>query len=223
MVVVLPLPVVGVLPLVVVVVDWLDADAGGLRKSDAEVAHPVFVDLEDGDIDDDLGAGAVKVVQQLLCEKKLVRGSAHDDGVLAGDKVDLDAGVEEVADGDDELVGVILRSGVGEVEGLDGLLVEVGALGAGVLGDEDGVGGDGLVEGAGDGADDAEGVGPANVGQIDGNALGGVVGIEEDVEAGGFADGLVDDLDVLDHVDGGDGFVGERLELDGAGDGADGG
>ena len=91
-------------------------------------------------------------------------------------------------------------AGVGEIEGLDGLLVEVGALGAGVLGDEDGVGGDGLVEGAGEGADDAEGVGPADVGEVDGNALGGVVGIEEDVEAGRFADGLVDDLDVLDHV-----------------------
>ena len=90
-------------------------------------------------------------------------------------------------------------------------------------GDEDGVGGDGLVEGAGEGADDAKGVGPADVGEVDGNALGGVVGIEEDVEAGRFADGLIDDLDVFDHVDCGDGVVGERLEFNGAGDGADAG
>ncbi len=44
----------------------------------------------------------------------------------------------------------LLLSGVGEVEGLDGQLVEIGALGAVVLRDEDGVGGDGLVEGAGE-------------------------------------------------------------------------
>ncbi len=192
-----------------------------MRQRDAEVALDVAVDFEDGDVDDDFGAGAVEVVQELLREEQLIGRGAHDDGVLAGNEIDLDAGIEQVADGDDDFVGVVLLAGVGEIEGLDGLLVEVGALGAGVLGDEDGVGGDGLVEGAGEGADDAEGVGPADVGEVDGNALGGVVGIEEDVEAGGFADGLVDDLDVLDHVDGRDGIVGERLEFNGAGDGAD--
>src|SRR5207253_8269170 len=36
-------------------------------------------------------------------------------------------------------------------------------------------------------------------------------------------DGLVDDLDIFDHVNGRDGFVGEGLELNRAGDGADGG
>ena len=35
-----------------------------------------------------------------------------------------------------------------------------------------------------------------------------------------FADGLIDDLDVFDGVDG-DGIVGDGLELDGTGDGAD--
>ena len=56
-----------------------------------------------------------------------------------------------------------------------------------------------------------------DVGEIDGDALGGVVGIEEDVEAGGLADGLIDDLDVFDHVQG-DGIVRDGLELDGPGD-----
>ena len=41
----------------------------------------------------------------------------------------------------------------------------------------------------------------ADIGEVDRDALGGVVGIEEDVEAGGLADGLIDDFDVLDHVD----------------------
>ena len=83
-------------------------------------------------------------------------------------------------------------------------VVEIAALGAVVLCDEDGVRGDGLVEGAGGDADDAQGVGERDVGEVDGDALGGVVGVEEDVETRGLADGLIDDLDVFDHVDGGD-------------------
>jgi len=51
------------------------------------------------------------------------------------------------------------------------LLVEVGALLARVLGDEDGVAGDGLVEGAGDGADDTQSVGEGDVGEVDGMRL----------------------------------------------------
>ena len=58
----------------------------GLRQGDAEVALDVLVDLEDGDVDDDFGAGTVEVVQQLLREEQLVRRGAHDDGVLAGDE-----------------------------------------------------------------------------------------------------------------------------------------
>ena len=135
-----------------------DADGGG--KRDPDIALDVAADLEDGDVDDDFGTGTVEIVQQLLGEEELVWRGAHDDGVLAGDEVDLDAGVEEITDGHDDFIGVVLLAGVGEVEGLDGLLVELGALGAGVLGDEDGVRGNGLIEGAGDGADDAQGIGP---------------------------------------------------------------
>ncbi len=160
----------------------------------------VAIDFKDGDIDYDFGPGAVEVVQHLLRDEQLVRRSAHDDGVLAGNDIDLDAGIEQIANGHDELVGVVGLAGVGEVEGLYGLLVEVGTLGAGVLRDEDGVGGDGLVKSAGEGADDAQSVGPTDVGEINRNALGGVVGIEEHVDPGCLADGLIDDLDVLDHV-----------------------
>jgi len=135
--------------------DWPRSNGDGLRKGDSDVAHLVATDLEDGDVDDDFGAGTVEVVEQLLCEEQLIRRRAHDDGVLAGDEIDLDARVEKVADGDDDFVGIVLRSSVGEVEGLDGLLIKIGAFGARVLGHKDGVGGDGLVEGAGEGADDA--------------------------------------------------------------------
>ena len=78
------------------------------RQGDAEVADLVAVDFEDGDVDDDFGTGAVEVVDQLLREQELVGGGAHDDGVLAGDEVDLDAGIEQVAEGGDDLVGVVL-------------------------------------------------------------------------------------------------------------------
>ena len=46
------------------------ADCG---QSDAEVALDVLVDLEDGDVDDDFGAGTVEVVQQLLREEQARR------------------------------------------------------------------------------------------------------------------------------------------------------
>ena len=59
-----------------------------------------------------------------------------------------------------------------------------------------------------------------DVGEFDGDALGGVLGVEEDVEAGRLADGLVDVLGVLDHVEG-DGVVRDGLKGDGSGDGAD--
>ena len=54
-----------------------------------------------------------------------------------------------------------------------------------------------------------------------GNALGLIVGVEEDVQAGELADGLVDDLGVFDGLEG-DGLVRDGLKLDRAGDGVDG-
>ena len=61
-------------------------------------------------------------------------------------------------------------------------------------------------------ADDAQGVEQRDVGQVHLDALGGVVGIEEDVDAGGLADGLVDHLGVFGHVQG-ERLVGEQLQL----------
>ena len=81
-------------------------------------------------------------------------------------------------------------------------------------GDEDGVGGDGPPEGVGHGADDAQRVQERNVVEVDLDALGGVVGIEEHIDAGGLADGLVDDLGVLGHVQR-ERLVRDGLELDG--------
>ena len=205
---------------VVVVLEACGVRVMRLGEGDAEVADLVAVDFEDGDIDDDLGAGAVEIVDDLLREEKLVGRGAEDERVLRRDGVDLDGGVEDVADGGEDLVEVVGLRDVGEVEGLDGELVEVGALLAVVGGDEDGVRGDGLVEGSGEGADDAEGVHPGDVGELDGDALGLVVGVEEDVEAGRLADGAVDGLGVFDGVEG-DGILRDGLKLDGAGDGVD--
>ena len=105
-VVVLPVPVLGAAGGRRVGVG-LRGEADGLRQVMPRLRSSL-VDFEDGDIDDDLGTGAVEIVQELLREEQLVRGGAHDDGVLAGDEVDLDAGVEQVADGDDDFVGVVL-------------------------------------------------------------------------------------------------------------------
>ncbi len=103
----MPLPFVGVEPLDVVVV----GEACGVMVMDCGRVMPrlrtlVAVDLEDGDVDDDLRAGAVEVVHELLREEKLVGRGAQDDGVLAGDERDLDAGIEQVADSGEDFVGV---------------------------------------------------------------------------------------------------------------------
>ena len=178
---------------------------------DAESALPVLADFHDGDVDDDFGARLVEIVDEFLRQQKFVGRAAHDDGVLAGDAVDFGAG-EYVAQGGLHVVEVVLLPGVGEIEGLDGLLVEFGALDARVLGDKDSVGGDWPPEGAGHGANDAQGVQERDVVEVDLDALGVVVGIEEDVDAGGLADGLVDDLGVFGHVQG-EGLVGDGLEV----------
>ena len=73
-------------------------------------------------------------------------------------------------------------------------------LARGVLGHKDGVGGDGPPEGIRHGAHNAQRVEQRDVGEVDLDALGGVIGIEEHIDAGGLANGLVDDLGVLIHV-----------------------
>ncbi len=79
-----------------------------LGQRDAEVADLVAADFEHGDVDDDFRPGAVEIVDELFREDELVGRGAQDDGVLAGDEEDLDAGVEQVAQRDEDFVGVVL-------------------------------------------------------------------------------------------------------------------
>ena len=74
-----------------------DADAAGPR--DAERPLPVLAYLEDGDVDDNLAARLVQVVNELLREEKLVGRGTHDDGVLALHAVDLGIGQYVTAPG----------------------------------------------------------------------------------------------------------------------------
>ena len=52
-----------------------------------------------------------------------------------------------------------------------------------------------------------------HIAQVHLDALGGVIGVEEHVDPGRFADGLVNDLAVFRHMQG-ERFIGDRLELD---------
>ena len=187
------------------------ADAAG--PGDAQGPLPVLADLQDGDVHHHLGPRLVQVVDQLLRQQQFVGRAAHHDGVLAGDAVDLGVG-QHVAQGGLHVGQVVLLPGVGQIEGLHRLLVQLGALGAGVLGHKDRVVGDRPPEGVGDGAHDAQRVQQRDVVQVHLNALGGVVGVEEHVDAGGLADGLVDHLGVFGHVQR-QRLVGDRLELGG--------
>lgn len=189
-------------------------EANRLRQGETEVAHLVAIDFENRYIDHHFGAGSVKVVDELLGEEKLIWRGAHHDSVLTGNEINFSAGVEKVTNGSKNFVGIVLLTDVGEIKGLDSLLVEFGSFGAGVLGDEDGIAGDGLVKGIGDGADNAQGVRQSDIGEIDGDAFGGVVGVEENVESGQLSNGLIDDFGVFDRMES-DGVVRDWLELDG--------
>ncbi len=218
--VVVPVPVVE--PLVPVFVPLRRRGRGRRSQSerlgqrDAEVTNLVAVDRQDGDVDDDLWSCAVKVTQQLLSKQELVWRRAHHNRVLRGHEIDLDAGIKQVADRRQDLVGIVLLTCIGEIEGLHGKIVKIGSIGTGVLRDEDGIRRDRLIEGARLDAHDAKSVRKRHVRQVDRDALGGVLRIEEDVQAGELADRLVDVSCVLYRVDG-DRIIRDRLQRDRSG------
>ena len=69
-----------------------------------------------------------------------------------------------------------------------------------------------MPESAGNGAQDAQCIEQRDIRQIDLDALGGVFGIEEHIDARRLAHGLIDDLAVLGHVQR-DRFVRDGFEL----------
>ena len=122
---------VGVVVVVVVevaaVVGVVRVTDRGLRELNTDLPHHVLVDLKHGDIDDHLRARLVEVVDQLLRQQQFIRSGAHDDGVLAGNAVDLGVG-EHIAQRGRDVVQVVLLRGVREIEGLHRLLVQLGPL-----------------------------------------------------------------------------------------------
>ena len=172
---------------------------------------PVLAHFEHCDVDYDLAAGLVEVVDELLRQQELVGGATHDDGVLALHRKDLGSG-HEVADCGGDVIEVVLLPCVGQIEGLHGLLIQVAPLGGSVLGHEDGIAGDRTPEGIGHHAYDAQGVEQRNVVQVHVNAAGVEVGIEHDIDAGGLAHGLIHHLGVLGHMQG-ERLIRDRLEL----------
>ncbi len=86
-------------------------------------------------------------------------------------------------------------------------------LGGGIRGDEEGVGGDHLEEGAGLDAEDAQRIGQRGVDDVELDAAGGVLGVEDDIDASGLADGGVDVLGV-GHGMVGDGVIRCGFELE---------
>ena len=134
-------------------------------------------------------------------QQQFVGRTAHHDCILAGHAVDLGVG-HNVAQGGLHVVQVGLLPGVGQIESLHRLFIEIGALGAVVLGHEDRIGGHRAPESVGQGAHDAQRVHQRHVVQVHLNALRGKVRIEQDVHPGGSADGLVHHLGVFGHVQG---------------------
>ena len=186
-----------------------DGDVAG--PGNAEVLLPVLAQLQNRDVHHHLGTRLVQVVNQFLRQQQLVRRAANHDGVLAGDRVGLGIG-QHIANGGLHVGQVVLLPGVRQVEGLDRLLIQLGALGFGVLCDKNRVVGDRPPEGVRDGAHNAQRIHQRHAVQVHLNALRLKVGVKENIDSSGLADGLIDHLGVLLHVQG-HWLAGDRLEL----------
>ena len=175
------------------------AEAAG--PLNAQGAFPILAHLKNSHVDHNFGARLVEVADELLGEQQFVGRAAHHNGVLALHRVDLGLGIR-LRMAVLYVVEIVLLPGIGQVKGLNGLFVELGALGAGVGGHKDGVRGDRAPEGVGHGADDAQGIEQRHIGQLHRDALGVEVRVEEHVDAGGFSNGLVNQLCVFSVVKG---------------------
>ncbi len=160
----------------------------------AKCLLPVLADFKYGDIDHNFGARLIKIVDELLCQQQFVWRTAADDGVLTGYTVDLEVAGEHVAERGLNVVQIILLPGIGKVEGLHGLLVELGPLGTVILGNKNGVRSYGPPECVRKCAHNAQGIKQRRIIQVHLDSFGGVFRVEEDVDAGGLADGLIHNL-----------------------------
>ena len=68
----------------------------------------------------------VQILDEFFSDGNLVLRRVHDNGVLCRHQINLDAGVDHVADRDENFVGVIQLHGVGEIERFVDLIAGVG-------------------------------------------------------------------------------------------------
>ncbi len=120
--------------------------AKAARPRDAQRAFPVLAHFKYGDVDHDFAARLVEIVDELLRQQQFVGRGAHHDGVLALHAVDLGVG-HHVAQRGLHIIQIVLLPGIGQIEGLHRLLIQLLALGPRVLRHKDGVAGDGPPEG----------------------------------------------------------------------------
>ena len=171
------------------------AQAGGSTRGDAggELARKILVYLDDDQVDEDLGLGLIEVQNDLFSEVHLVAGAADDERVLRIDGEDQ-AEVAHRAHRGHDLLQLGGRGDVGQVEDARDLVLVVAAFGHGFLGDEDGIGRDGLPEGVGQQGDVIQGLLERAVLEIQGKLL--VVrhqlGIEQDVDGSHCTDRVVE-------------------------------
>ena len=160
-------PVVVVPVVVVPVVRGAGGGAGGIwrlqlqaeaaRQLDADGPRLVSIHFQQRHVDNHLRTRLIQVVDELLRQQQLVRRGAHDDGALARHAVEL--GIhQQVAQRGLNIVQIVLLGGVGQIERLHRLFFQFLALGAGIHGDKDGVGGHRVPERARDCANDAQGI-----------------------------------------------------------------
>ena len=176
-------------------------DAGG-REGGGQFADVGTGDLHHDDVDDDFGTWFVEIGDELFDERHSVGFGAHNKGVLGGEIENL-LDINDGAENGEDFLHFLGGGHVAEVKHLHHLVGIFTTLGGIVDGHEDGAGGKRLPIRLGNDGDLVEGFVESGAIEVHLGLLEGlllvVFGIEEDIDAGDFADGFEEDAGAIGH------------------------
>ena len=198
-VVAVPLPVPTLVPVVVLVVVLVLSESctetlvGGLMPRLRILSR---VHLHDGNFHHHFRPRLVEVLDQLLGHRNLVGRAAHHDCLLRR-KLLQALGIQQSAQNVDQVLQFVGLRQIGQIKSADDALFQLLALGGSVGGNENGVGSDRPPESLRLQRRDLQRLLQGDAVQVHADAARGVVRIEQHVDAGQLADGLVNRLGVF--------------------------
>ncbi len=180
-------------------VGLLKADRDTGRRIDAQVAQLVARHLHDGYFHHHLRLRLVEIFDQLLRHGDLVGSAAYHNRLL-GRELLQPLRIQQRAQNVHQVLQLVGLRKIIEVERANDALFQLFALGRSVGGNEDRVGRDRTPEGLRLQRRNLQRLAQSDAVQINVNAARGVIGIEQNVDAGQTADAFVNRLRILSQV-----------------------